>query len=79
MTQIEDDFVFTELGMFWDLYCMQNTYPNNQRLVESVHWSVGYNHLERHPSKVQPGGTGRDTHHNLMAHCTLGPGDDWQG
>jgi len=42
---------------------------------EAAHWSLSYNRMEKHPTKVQPGGTGILIT-NWLAHHALKPGND---
>jgi len=44
------------------------------RVVEAANWSIGYNWLEQHPNKLQPGGTGILVTF-LLVHGP--PGNDW--
>ncbi len=54
-----DIFGCVELGTCWDLVDYQHWLPQLTRgWLEAVQWSLGYNRLEKHPTIVQPGGTG---------------------
>jgi len=69
-------FAFTESVTCWDIVLYEKQLLQWTCIwCKAAHWSVGYNRIEKHPDKIQPGST-RILVTNLLTHRAQKPGDN---